>query len=309
MKAQATRPHGGYPSVEAELADLVAYGKLYRRLLERDVRDPLGHFAKLLHSWDVTTVYPLVLRLWIENELDDDEKKACLSILLAFIVRRAICGLTAKNYNKFFLSVLRHLEAKGFSDDSFAMFLTGQSSESARFPTDREFESSWTKAPMYGIRLTPLRVRAVLEAIEHAKRREFHETDQLNADLSVEHILPSEWESHWPLPDGERPTRDETWQAIFATEEDDSRVGQIVRRSRLLNTFGNLTILTKSLNSSVSNGPFSVKREALNDHSLLVMNREITKEEDWGEDQVDVRGRKLFEVARELWPYPEIRSS
>ena len=42
----------------------------------------------------------------------------------------------------------------------------------------------------------------------------------------------------------------------------------------------------------------AVKREALSEHSLLVLNREITKEVDWGEDQIDARGRKLFEVAK-----------
>ena len=96
---------------------------------------------------------------------------------------------------------------------------------------------------------------------------------------------------------------------MFATEENDTRVGQIVRRCRLVNTFGNLTILSMPLNSSVSNGPFSAKREALNEHSLLVMNREIAREEEWGEDQIYERGGKLFEVARGLWPYPETNAS
>ena len=241
--------------------------------------------------------------------MDEEEKKTCLSILIAFIVRRAICGLTTKNYNKFFLSVLRHLEATDFSRDSLATFLTRQNSESARFPTDTEFQGSWTSAPMYGRRLTPVRVRAVLEAIERQKRQKFHETNKLNTDLSIEHILPSDWEDHWPLSDGERPTREENWLAIFAPHENSTRVGQIVRRRRLLNTFGNLTVLTKPLNSSVRNGPFSVKRKALNDHSLLVMNREIAEEEDWGEDQIEMRGLKLFDVARYLWPYPETIAS
>ncbi len=173
----------------------------------------------------------------------------------------------------------------------------------------RRLLKSIPPAPMYGRRLTPLRVRTVLEAIEREKRQKFHETDQLNSDLSVEHILPSEWEEHWPLPDGERPTGDETWQAMFAAEENETRVGQIVRRKRLLNTFGNLTVLTKPLNSSVSNGPYKAKREALSDHSLLVLNREITKDEEWGEDQIEARGRKLFEVAKVLWPYPATSAS
>ncbi len=304
IKIQATKATGGYPSVEAELRDLAAFGVLYRRLLEREADDPLGNFARNLLPWDVTTVYPLVLRLWAEDGLETEDRKACLDMLLAFIVRRAICGLTTKNYNKFFLSVLRHLEAKGFSQEKLGSVLTAQTSESARFPNDTEFEQAWVSAPMYGKRLTPLRVRAVLEAVERKKRQKFHETDQLAEDLSVEHILPSQWQEHWPLPSGEEPTREERLQAIYATEENDTRIGEIVRRRRLLNTFGNLTVLTKPLNASVSNGPFTAKRDALNDHSLLVLNREIIKSEDWNEDRIEARGQNLFEDAHKLWPYP-----
>lgn len=304
IKIQAGKKDGGYSSVEAELQDLGAYGALYRRLLERKTEDPLGHFAKLLHPWDVTTVYPLVLRLWSEETMEEEEKSECLSVLLTFIVRRAICGLTTKNYNKFFLSVLRHLEANGFCRENLAKFLTAQTSESARLPTDTEFERSWLSAPVYGRRLTPLRVRTVLEAIERNKRQKFHETDQLAEDLSVEHILPSGWEEHWPLPSGEKPTSDETWQAMFATEENDTRIGEIVRRNRLLNTFGNLTVLTKPLNASVSNGPYSDKRMALSDHSLLVLNRELVKSAVWDEDQIETRGKALFGDAQSIWPYP-----
>ena len=313
LKIQGTSSCGGYPSVEAELQDLVVYGNHYRRLLERNDNDPLGHFALLLHPWDVTTVYPLVLRLWMEDELEVYEKNACLSLLLTFIVRRAICGLTTKNYNKFFLSVLRHLETNGFSNDNLATFLTGQTSESARFPKDQEFENSWNLVPMYGSRLTPQRVRAVLEAIEIAKRKKFQETEQLTAYLSVEHVLPSDWNDHWPLPDGERATKSEVnlagILARIGTQQNDSRMNQIVRRQSTLNRFGNLTLLTKPLNSSVKNGPYSQKRKAYDDHSLLVLNREIIKNEEWNEDQIELRGHELFEVARNLWPYPQINTS
>ncbi len=307
IKIQDSKPNGGYPTIEAELQDLSAYGMLYRKLLERDDNNPLGHFANLLHPWEVTTVYPLVLRLW-SSEMEERHKTECLSILLNFIVRRAICGLTTKNYNKFFLSVLRCLDTKGFSKENLASFLIAQTSDSARLPTDTEFESAWISAPMYATRLTPLRVKAILESIERAKRQKFHETDQLSSHLSVEHILPSQWQNHWPLSDGEISTNEEIFQAMFATDENETRIGQIVRRERLLNTFGNLTLLTTPLNSSMSNGPFIKKREALNEHSLLVLNREIAKEEIWSEDQIEERGKKLFETARTLWPYPQLET-
>ena len=241
--------------------------------------------------------------------MEDEEKQACLWLLLTFIIRRAICGLTTKNYNKFFLSVLRYLESNELCYGSLATFLTAQNSESARFPNDREFEHAWLSAPVYERRLTASRARAVLEAIERQKRQKFHETQHLNVDLSIEHILPSKWDKHWPLLDGGPPTPEEKLHALYEREEGDTRIGQIVRRERLLHTFGNLTILTKPLNSSVSNGPYAAKREALNDHSLLVMNREITKQDTWNEEEIESRGQKLFEVAKKLWPYPESTTS
>ena len=309
MKHQATQPSGGYRSVEAELGDLVKYGEVYERLLERNDNDALGRFARRLHPWEVTTVYPLVLRLWLEDELNQHERESCLSILLAFIVRRAICGLTTKNYNRYFLLVLRHLNANGFSSAGLATFLTSQSAGSARFPNDQEFEQAWTSNPMYGVRLTPMRVRTVLEAVEGQKRESYQETDQLKSDLTVEHILPRDWEEHWPLSDGGRPSHWEKMMAYGYVEEDDTVVGQIVRRRRLLHTFGNLTLLTKPLNSKVSNGPFQKKRDALNDQSLLVLNREITKYVEWDEETIEARGRNLFEVAVALWPYPKTDAS
>ncbi len=135
-------------------------------------------------------------------------------------------------------------------------------------------------------------------------RYNFDETNQLNANLTVEHVLPVHWEKHRPLPDGSSPTSEEIWQASIAIEENNTRIGQIVRRNRLRHTFGNLTLLTRPLNSSVSNGPYNRKRTALEEHSLLVLNREITKQTSWGEEQIEERGKGLFGVAKILWPYP-----
>ncbi len=82
-------------------------------------------------------------------------------------------------------------------------------------------------------------------------------------------------------------------------------MGEIVRRNRLKNTIGNLTLLTQPLNSSVSNGSFEAKRAALAEHSLLVLNREITHQTHWNEDQIEARSRSLFSLAKSLWPAPQ----
>jgi hypothetical protein len=45
----------------------------------------------------------------------DSEKQKSLDLLLFLIVRRAVCGLTSKNYNNLFLSVIADLERKGWT--------------------------------------------------------------------------------------------------------------------------------------------------------------------------------------------------
>jgi hypothetical protein len=82
-------------------------------------------------------------------------------------------------------------------------------------------------------------------------------------------------------------------------------LGRIVRRNRLVDTLGNLTLLTQPLNSAVSYGPFGAKRKALQEHSLLVMNREISQQEDWDEERIVERSRALFGLAKALWPLPD----
>lgn len=299
---------GRYPTVAAELQELARYGAIYREIIERSGENALVRFSRRLLPWDVTTVFPLVMRLWATPSINDDEKAACLETFLAFIVRRGICGLTTKNYNKFFLSAVANLDEKGWSSKALASFHLEQTSETGRFPRDKEFEEKWIATPVYET-LQSARVRAILQEIEIAKRTRFHETDTLATHLSVEHVLPRQWEKTWPLKDGTVPRSDQILQATFAITEDDSTLGRMVRRNRLKETFGNLTLLTKPLNSSVSNAPFDKKRTALREHSLLVLNREITEQDDWDEEKIIERGKSLFPLARDIWQEPRVVGS
>ncbi|AJC80950.1 hypothetical protein IE4803_CH03794 [Rhizobium etli bv. phaseoli str. IE4803] len=295
-----------YPSVAAELQDLERFGAVYHELIARAADSALATFSRRLLPWDVTTVFPLTMRLWA-SDMEDAEKSTALEMLLSFVVRRGVCGLTTKNYNKFFLTVIAHLDERGWSAENLAGFLLAQKSESGRFPRDEEFEQKWLASPAYVV-LQPARARAVLEEIEIAKRTTYHETSTLASSLSVEHVMPRHWTVHWPMPDGSTPTSDQTYAALFNSVEDDTPVGRVVRRNRLKESFGNLTLLTKPLNSAVSNGPYECKRAALQDHSLLVLNREITAHQAWGEETIVARGQSLFELAKSIWKLPAARA-
>ena len=71
-------------------------------------------------------------------------------------------------------------------------------------------------------------------------------------------------------------------------------------RQRLIDTLGNLTLLTESLNPSISNGPWSAKQPKIAE-SLLAMNRSIAKK-DWSEDEIEMRAVTLTKMVNEIWP-------
>jgi hypothetical protein len=101
--------------------------------------------------------------------------------------------------------------------------------------------------------------------------------------LTLEHLMPQKWEDHWPMPEG--------------SEEADR-----MNRNALLNRMGNLTILTKKLNSSISNGSWSSKRRHLHEHTVLLMNSALAGLERWDEETITARCEDLGNRFCKLWP-------
>ena len=82
----------------------------------------------------------------------------------------------------------------------------------------------------------------------------------------------------------------------------------VVKRNAVLQTIGNLTLLTQPLNSAVSNGPFKQKREAIAGQSQLRLNSYFQKPRDmveWNEQDIVNRASHLFEIACKIWPFPK----
>src|SRR5690606_29679023 len=158
---------------------------------------------------------------------------------------------------------------------------------------DAEFENAISTKPVYET-LGPTRVRALLSEIELAKRGKKQEDKALPETLTIEHILPQNWRQHWAIHEVE-PTDDDFSQANFHRLEDNSNVGKIVRRNRVKHTLGNLTLVTQSFNSGVSNLAFPVKRQEFEDQSILMLTKDFVKKSAWGEDDIEIRGKVLFD--------------
>ena len=88
---------------------------------------------------------------------------------------------------------------------------------------------------------------------------------------------------------------------LLNAEEDNQRATQTRVRDVALQTFGNLTILTQKLNSSVSNGPWIKKQPELQSHSLLPINQHLQNHDVWNESTIVARSNELLERALQLW--------
>lgn len=76
-------------------------------------------------------------------------------------------------------------------------------------------------------------------------------------------------------------------------------------RSEHVHRIGNLTLLTSSLNSTVSNGPWSTKRERIVANDVMLLNRYFRDAEGWDETAIDQRTTLLTDLLLQIWPVPE----
>src|SRR5262249_40141297 len=163
--------------------------------------------------------------------------------LESWLVRRFVCQLTNKNYNRFFVSLLSKVKAAKKGGAIFSNFrarLNRSTQPTFNMAGDNEI---WAGGPLKPslLRARTERRAKILRSIEERIRTSRNESVTLPKQLSVEHLLPQKgtladypYAEKMPLQLTETPER---------------------CRGRMINTMGNLTLLTQELNSSVSNGP------------------------------------------------------
>ncbi|WP_043694388.1 DUF262 domain-containing protein [Luteibacter sp. 9133] len=286
-------------SAAEHMAMMVRFGRIYRAFGEAGHNSRLGTFLRRLDAVDTTTVYPFLLlahdALMPDNEA---EFNSVLGVLESFLIRRMVCGLTTKNYNRLFIDLTKAVARSGVVlATDVAAWLSRSSAESQKFPTDAEFVDAVLSRPVYD-QMANYKVRAVLEAVDGALDHAKSERLPLPVNLTIEHVMPRSWTTHWPLED----------LSMDAAAAQDARL----RRSQLLHSFGNLTLITDALNPSLSNGAWETKRPELLKFSRLNLTRYFFDDvhaKVWNEAAISRRGAILAEVMRGIWPDVERRGT
>jgi len=285
-----------FECVASELKTLAAYGDNFRRLIAPVAGDAVFRMGTFLSAFDSSTAYPLLLRL-LSLRLTIAELQLATQIIESYLLRRAVCGLTAKAYNRIFLNAIRTIKDAENPVAMLGGYFAGLRGESGEWPTDEALRLAWCATPMYR-ELPHSRVVYILKHLSDAMFSERSEVLTVDSALTIEHIMPQTWYEHWPLADGSAgvPARDR-----FDGQEQSQNTLASENRDRLIQTIGNLTLLSQGLNSEVSNSQWALKKPRMLQVSLLPINQRLHVHSEWNESSISERTLELFDVAKTLW--------
>lgn len=349
--------------IKYEFSELKRYSDIYQEMTDCNEDSEIGRRMKFYQAFNLTTLHPFILFVTREVGLSGDELQRVFDILESYTIRRMLCrhgksGLA--NYNIFFSELISQFR-NNFSVENLITRLVEETSDTRRYPTDNEVESTLhtrydeyrvlfpeieestivfpdnraVKAALHGLWVESAGairrriIRYILYRIELQKREaRYSEPGELhfNNNLTLEHVMPEKWKATWHLPvaDGailyedngvylSNQTGDEglLYDELFSGEPtraglaDESYADAFnlaLARDHLLQSIGNLTLVTGELNASMSNRSFAEKKESLYANSLLMLNRKICGHDSWDINEIRDRAEKLIQYFCKVWP-------
>lgn len=270
------------------LSEIKDYALLFQEnfdynIIEKDLTGKSGidRINAIIFGLETSTLIPYVLYI-LKNVSNDNNRNELFDFLETYIMRRIVVHANTKNYNQLFTDRLINNEI--LSKAKFLEFLEGQADKVNFMPSDDElkngFESSY---------LINKQAAGILYFIESKIRnRNLQSTQLLGINkYSLEHLMPKKWENNW----GKLSSQEEN-----------------ISRNRKLLTLGNLTIITQSLNSSIRDANWTIKRKGKADNNgletysagLETISNYLQLDQ-WDEQKIEQRAEFLYEKAKEIW--------
>lgn len=229
-----------------------------------------------------TTLIPYVLFV-AKNVSDKAERNRIYEVLEGYIMRRMVVHATTKNYNNLFTSLIlnRVLDA-----DTLIEKLKGTGDATTYTPDDNELWNGFENS-----KLTNLQSKGIIYLIESKIRPSNSAVALLGFNqYSLEHLMPKKWRNNWPS----------------CATDDLAR-----QRDSILLTLGNLAIITQSLNASIRDAAWSMKKAGNGSGkpgldlcaSGLCTLHDVLVKFDWDENEISVRAKWLFDQARTIWSF------
>lgn len=288
------------------LRDIKGCASVYEALHEASSErhtplSPLEMFTYRAREMQSEITRPVVI--WLSDpslpEIPFEQLEKAISCLESWLVRRTLIREKSQGTNKFLIDLLAELvdgdrQAVG---DRMEAILSRQSSVVSYWPDDEMVRSALSDMPIYR-KLSRGRLRMVLEAVEDHKRgfpasHKMGEQPVVREECTIEHVLPQKWIRNW--------------------SSEDLNENQVRARDALVHTLGNLTLVSKTLNPSLSNSAWSGedgKRAGLSQYSSIKMTAEVIALADhdpkcsWTDELIEERTEQLIDEIIDIWPVP-----
>lgn len=280
---------GDYDIDKKELiSEIKEYAKVFSENFNIEIVDNelTGNYGierinAIIFGLENTTLIPYVLYV-LKNVTDEKERNGIFAYLESYIMRRMVCHANTKNYNQLFTE--RFISNHILKVDNIKTFISSRSDKINFMPIDSEVTDGFRQS-----KLINKQAAGIIYFIETIIRnKHLYSTSLLGLNrYSLEHVMPKKWENNWS-----------------PVQYDDKKD----KRNRKLLTIGNLTIITSSLNSSIRDGNWDVKRNGKGNNKGLKQYASgletFTKYLDypnWDEDVIDERANYLSSKAIEIW--------
>lgn len=301
----------GYSELSHLVEEIKEYAQIFRKyilefkeILENEessiyfkYEDGVRRLLLILQKFGVQMFYPYVLKRIKEVNQNDNDPALLddFKVLESFVMRRKISSrgthdYTSKCYNIIQSGIKALIESDvgnddaGISDNDIKQYLYSTKDDSAKM---------------------------ILFWIELYRRRiPGYDVDALEYKYTLEHIMPKKWETNW------KSVPIKTNGAPLDSSSDEGKA----YRNSMIQSIGNKTLLTSSLNSTVKNSDFYHKINGLSSnkpgyksHTSLLLTKELVEKAAgdllWDEEHIDARTNRLYKEFVEIWPSFRERAS
>lgn len=266
------------------LQKLVRYSEYFVNLY---YKKPDGKYLEVLsdfQSMESMMPAPFVLELsewyYFDKVISEEQYFEIINVINGYQLRRYFNGDDTSRVSKAFPSYLKHVRkyvaVHGFEnivDIVIYVLVTRNQSNNMSLPTDKALKSNLSNVNAYAMRL----VRWLLEKIEN--RNNPATLDMSN--LSIEHIMPQTSTAYWEEKAG------------VSGEE----------YIELVNTIGNLTLVTKPDNSAAGNKDFETKKKIFEDTLHIRLNKILYGMSEWTSEAIKNRSERLIDELISMYPY------
>jgi len=271
-------------SIYTLVSDIRKFADYYCRMaLGKEPNKQLADAFQDLRELRVDVAYPLLLEMYEDyehNQLSVQDFVIAVRLIESYVFRRSVCNIPTNSMNKTFANFSKNIDKNNYLESIKAQFLLLPSYR--RFPDDEEFERNLLVRDLYNF---PRR-SYWLRKLENYNRKEKISV----TDYTIEHIMPQ----NVNLSEEWRRSLGPEWERVHKT---------------WLHTLGNLTLT--GYNSEYSDHPFSKKRDMEGGfkHSTLKLNEGLGELQDWNENTIQDRAKRLSCKALEVWAAPKLESS